>query len=80
LSANYSWRAGDWLRVKITWDFNVPAGEQNVHLYLNGAELPLTHQVSRGPQLVPAERASEMIYIGSRGPSTGIISNVSVPL
>jgi hypothetical protein len=74
-ATSYSWRAGDWLLVRFTWDFSVPAGRQNLHLYLNGVELPLTGQVSRGPQPVPAEKASEMIYIGSRDLTGNIIPN-----
>ena len=67
LTSDYSWKAGTWQHVVITWDFNAAAGERNLHLYVNDRELPLTHQVSRGPQPVPAEKSSEQIYIGSRG-------------
>lgn len=74
-AANYGWRAGDWLLVRITWDFSVAPGVQNLHLYLNGTELPLTGQVARGPQQVPAEKASEMLYIGSRDTAGSIIPN-----
>jgi hypothetical protein len=66
-AASYSWKAGTWQHIVITWDFNVPAGEVNLHLYLNSVELPMHNQVSRGPQPVPAELSSETIYIGSRG-------------
>jgi hypothetical protein len=66
LPTQYSWNAGDWLLIRITWDMTVPAGERNMHLYIDGVELPLTGQVSRGPQPTLPEMASEMIYIGSR--------------
>lgn len=72
---DYSWKAGDWLLIRLTWDFTVPAGVQNLHLYLNGAELPLTGQVSRGPQPIPAERPDDMVYIGSRDVTGGIGAN-----
>ncbi len=65
-ASDYSWNAAKWLLIRLTWDFGVPAGEQNLHLYLNGVEVPLNGQVSRGPQLVPAERPDEYIYVGSR--------------
>ena len=71
----YSWKAGDWVQIRITWDFNVAAGQQNLHLYLNGNELPLSGQVSRGPQPVPAEKSSELIYIGCRDVSGDIPAN-----
>lgn len=74
----YSWKAGDWLQIRITWDFNAGAGQQNLHLYLNGTELPLSGQVSRGPQPVPAESPTQLIYIGCRDAgsgSGGIIAN-----
>ncbi|MGQ0643203.1 MAG: LamG-like jellyroll fold domain-containing protein, partial [Gemmatimonadaceae bacterium] len=74
-ASDYSWNAGDWLLMRVTWDFNVPAGEQNLHLYVNGRELPLKGQVSRGRQPVPAERSDEKIYIGSRDVTGNIIAH-----
>ncbi|MEW5916736.1 MAG: LamG-like jellyroll fold domain-containing protein [Gemmatimonadota bacterium] len=73
--ANYGWRAGDWLLVRLTWDFGVPAGVQNLHLYVNGNELRLAGHVSRGPQPIPAERSDELMYIGSRDVAGSIIGN-----
>ena len=55
------------MQIRITWDFNVAAGQQNLHLYLNGNELPLSSQVSRGPQPVPAEKTQADLY-GARIP------------
>lgn len=75
LVSDYSWKAGDWLLVRLTWDFGVPAGQQNLHLYLNGSELRLSGQVSRGPQPVPAERSDQFIYIGSRDVTGTIVPN-----
>ncbi len=72
---DYSWRAGDWLLVRLTWDFGVAAGVQNLHLYVNGSELRLSGQVSRGPQPVPAERQDQFMYIGSRDLAGSIIPN-----
>ena len=79
----YSWNAGDWVRVRITWDFGVAPGVQNLHLYLNGTEVPLVSQVSRGPQAVPAEKSTEMLYIGARDragsiPPNGIYDEVRI--
>jgi hypothetical protein len=71
----YGWRAGDWILVRLTWDFGLPAGQQNLHLYLNGRELPLTGEVARGSHPIPAERPDEKIYIGSRDVTGTIISN-----
>lgn len=72
---DYSWKAGDWLQIRLTWDFGVAAGVQNLHLYINGNELRLTGQVARGPQPVPAERQDQFIYIGSRDLGGTIIPN-----
>jgi hypothetical protein len=66
-TADYHWSAGSWQHITITWHFRNARGAQNLHLYLNGRELPLGHQVSYGPQLLPAEQATQDIYIGSRG-------------
>jgi hypothetical protein len=66
-TADYAWAAGSWQHITITWNFRNAPGAQNLHLYLNGRELPLSYQVSRGPQLLPAEQATQDIYIGSRG-------------
>lgn len=66
-TADYHWNAGSWQHVTITWNFRNRREAQNMHLYLNGRELPLSHQVSRGPQLLPPEQPGQDIYIGSRG-------------
>ena len=50
---DYSWNAGDWLLIRLTWDFTVAPGVQNIHLYINGTELRLGGQVARAPQAVP---------------------------
>lgn len=65
-ASDYAWNAGDWVLIRFTWDMTVPAGEPNMRLYLNGVELPLTGQVSRGPQPTLDESSSERLYIGSR--------------
>ena len=62
----FSWNAGDWVQVRITWDMTVGSGEQNMHLYLDGQEAPLIGEVSTGPQPALPESPDEMIYIGSR--------------
>jgi hypothetical protein len=71
LVSNYSWKAGDWLLIRVTWDFNLPPGQQNMHLYVNGNELPLTGQVTRGTLPMPAEKSDELIHIGGRGIARG---------
>jgi len=74
-ATDFSWRAGDWVLFRLTWDFGVPPGQQNLHVYMNGRELPLKGQVSRGPQPVPVESENEKIYIGSRDTQGNIIGN-----
>jgi len=81
--SNYSWNAGEWKLFRITWDFTVPAGEQNLHVYMDGTELPLRNQVARGPQPVHDERSTEMIYVGSRDltgsiPAAGVYDEVRI--
>lgn len=75
VASAYAWNAGDWLLMRLTWDFNVAPGVQNLHLYVDGVELPLTGQVSHGPQPIPAERSSEKLYIGARDVQGGIIAD-----
>ncbi|MGQ0767449.1 MAG: LamG-like jellyroll fold domain-containing protein [Gemmatimonadota bacterium] len=75
--ANYSWKAGDWVHVRVTWDFNVAAGTPNLRLYLNGNELALTGEVARGPRAMPAENPLETVYIGSRGAGTASTSIIA---
>lgn len=70
----YSWNAGEWHLFRITWDVNVAAGERNLHLYIDGQELPLTGEVSRGPQTTLPERSNEFIYIGARDVTGNIIA------
>lgn len=68
--SNYGWSAGEWKLIRITWDMNVAAGERNLHLYIDGQEIGLVGEVSRGPQPAADESPSEMIYIGARDTPT----------
>jgi hypothetical protein len=43
LSANYSWLAGEWVHIRVTWDESAPAGAR-LHLYLNGKEPIFSYQ------------------------------------
>ncbi len=74
-TANYSWKAGSWQHIVITWDFTVAPGVQNLHIYLNNVDLPLRGTVTRGPRTFPAESPTEFIYIGARDPNGTIIAN-----
>ncbi len=74
-AADFGWKAGDWVLVRITWDMTVAPGVRNMHLYLNGQERTLTGEVSFGPHSTLAESANEMIYIGSRDVSGDIPAN-----
>lgn len=71
-AVSYGWSAGEWLLVRVTWDFETVAGERNLHLYIDGQELPLTGQVSTGPQVLPAESSTDTIYVGARDVAGGI--------
>jgi hypothetical protein len=74
-AAKYSWKAGTWQHIVITWDFTVAPGVQNLHIYLNNVDLPLTGTVTRGPRAFPAESPNEFVYIGARDPNGSIIAN-----
>jgi len=78
----YQWSSGQWILLRLTWDFTVPAGVPNIHLYMDGEELPLTGDCSQtcdltGPQGVPDESPSDFIYVGSRD-QTGAIGPAGV--
>ncbi len=74
-ATDYSWKAGTWQRITITWDFTVAPGVQNLHIYLNAVELPLSGTVMRGPRTMVSESSNEFIYIGARDPHGNIIAN-----
>ncbi len=56
----------------MTWDFSTAVGERNLHLYINGQELPLTGQVSTGQHTLPSESAASRIHVGA-GDLSGVI-------
>ena len=70
----FSWTAGQLLRLRVTWDLNVAPGQQNFHVYLNDAELPIQDfggGISRGPRRpLPFASSSEWFYVGGRSTST----------
>lgn len=74
-ATDYSWKAGTWQHITITWDFTVAPGVQNLHIYLNDVDLPLSGTVMRGPRTMAAESSNEYIYIGARDPNGTIIAN-----
>ena len=67
---NFAWNVGDWVRLRVTWNFTVAVGERNVHVYMNGSETPITETPNgpptTGPLAMGTESASAFFYIGSR--------------
>jgi len=71
LRDEYSWKAGDWVHVWVTWDWTTDG--QNIRVYFNGAEAQVTRDfaaaplpASVGPRPTPPPSASEYIWIGNR--------------
>jgi arylsulfatase A-like enzyme/chitodextrinase len=63
-ATQYSWTAGQWVQLRVTWDGAVASGVPNAHLYIDGTERTYSSR-STGPFSMPAESASQYIYIGS---------------
>ena len=61
---NYSWSAGQWVKLRITWDSTVAAGVQNVRIYLDDIERQYG-SASTGSFLMPAESTTQHIWVGS---------------
>ncbi len=77
----YSWTAGQWVDIRMTWDTTI-AG-QNVHIYLNGTEVPAYAYASSGPFTMAAESSSQFIYFGQlnaagTAPAGGIFDDVVI--
>ena len=68
--ANYSWVAGQWVNIRVTWDSKVGPGIQNTRIYLDGQE-PTYTAFSAGPFTMRAEATTQYIYVGNAGSSTG---------
>ncbi len=74
LFTDYSWSAFDWIKIRLTWDWTVPAGTQNVHLYFDDAEVPVTGDgglspATTGPMSTGPESPSAAFYLGARSPT-----------
>ncbi len=63
-SMNYSWSAGQWIKVRVTWDSQSASGVQNARIYLNDTE-PVYGTVPTGPFSMPQESASQYIVLGN---------------
>jgi len=78
---DYSWSAGQWILIRITWDWTVAPGVQNLHLYFDGQEVPFTQTangpVSTGVRSTGAESNTSYVYLGSRD-LTGNIGSLGV--
>ncbi len=71
-----SWSAGDWVLIRFTWDWTGPAGTRNVHLYLDGVEVPVIPALaSKGPAVFPDESTSDYVWLGNRGSMSGFTAN-----
>jgi len=68
--SNYSWTAGQWVKIRATWDFTVSSGIQNTRIYLNDTERTYGFTTT-GPVSMPAESMSQHIYIGNRSTTDG---------
>jgi arylsulfatase A-like enzyme len=82
-SANYSWAAGQWVNLRLTWDFSVAAGAQSTRLYVNGAEPAYTLNTLLGPLSMAAPSSTRFLFLGNRGtnsnsstPANGILDEV----
>ncbi|RJP45618.1 LamG domain-containing protein, partial [Candidatus Parcubacteria bacterium] len=64
-STSYSWNANQWVKLRVTWD---AAASQLLRVYVNDVEKTGTGS-NAGPITVPAESASNYIYIGTRDPA-----------
>ena len=62
-SNNFWFFPGTWETIRITWDFTVGAGVQNVHLYFNDAEHTYAN-TSTGPVAFPMA-TTERITLGA---------------
>jgi hypothetical protein len=81
-ATSYSWTAGQWVEIRVTWDSTVPAGTQNAHIYINGQE-PTYEFAATGPFTMPAPSTSNFIYLGASSPTdantaTGILDEFKI--
>ncbi len=81
----YSWAPGQWVNIRLTWDFTVAAGVPSVHLFVNGVELPYAVNNLSGPLTMAAESSARHLFIGNRGtnspsstPANGIIDELTI--
>lgn len=75
--ADFSWTADAWIFLRLTWDFTVPAGEQNYHFYIDEVEIPFSTTANGPPTTGPfnmgTESPTNYIYVGARDDTGQII-------
>lgn len=64
LPGNVPFVPGVWVRVTVSWDLMVAAGQQNTRVYFDGVEPPYD-TTAIGPASMPAASASEFVYVGA---------------
>ena len=63
---SFSWTAGQWVRVTVSWDFTVGASERNIRVFFDGVEASVPPATaSTGPASMPMPATDEFIVIGS---------------
>jgi hypothetical protein len=73
---DYAMSANQWYRLTISWDFvNVGQNEQNMPVYLDGAELNAATYNSFGPKSVNAPDANADVEIGAHTSPQGWVAD-----
>ncbi len=62
--ANYTFTPGVWIRIRVTWDFTVAGGVQNVRIYFDDVEATYAQTRTGSANMVP-EDASRDVYVGA---------------
>ena len=65
-AAEVNWTAGEWVELRVTWDFGVAAGVQRLHVYIDDREVSIASPTT-GPVLMgPSEPARDDLRRGAR--------------
>jgi hypothetical protein len=65
---DYGWLAGEWLRITVTWDAAPAPGDQNVHIYFDGVEVPLYEEATTDTIVMADESPTDWVYFGATAP------------
>ncbi len=80
-AATFTFTPGTWIEIRVTWDFEVPEGEQAVHVYFDGTEASYMTTMTMTPASMPDATSGALLRFGvspseDTSPAGGVLDEI----